>query len=93
MKVRIIKTSEGYIPQVYTRQYSSEEWYSLGKVGARDALWSEPDYIRRFCSHYTKWGAMNTLKRYLKITSENTKKLQAFTEQLKNPNVVYEAEV
>lgn len=93
MKVRIIKTSEGYIPQVYTREYSSEEWYSLAKIGARDALWSEPYYIQKFCRHYTKWGAMSTLKKYLKTTLKKTKKLEAFTEQLKNPNVVYEAEV
>lgn len=93
MKVRIIKTSAGYVPQVYTVYYGETAWYSLGKVGSIDNHWSEPDYIYRFCTHYTKWGAMQTLKKYLKYTVEGTKKLEAFEQELNKPNVVYEAEV
>lgn len=93
MKVRIIKTSAGYVPQVYAKHYGETAWYSLGRVGAIDNPWSDPDYIYRFCTHYTKWGAMQTLKKYEKIVVKGTKKLEVFEKELKAPNVVYEAEV
>lgn len=93
MKVRIIKTSAGYIPQVYTKSYGETAWYSLGKSGGVDALWSEPQLIYRFCTHYTKWGAMQTLEKYLKLVVGGTHKLDAFSKELEQPNVVYQAEV
>ena len=92
MKVRIIKTSAGYIPQVYKHLYGETAWYSLGTHDL-DHHWSEPEYIYRFCTHYTKWGAMQTLKKYFKYPVGSTKKLKAFEQELNNPNVVYEAEV
>lgn len=93
MKVRIIKTSAGYIPQVYKHLYGETDWFSLSCSGDTNNHWSEPKYIYRFCTHYTQWGAMKTLKRYLKVTVDGTRKLEAFTQELKKPNVVYEAEV
>lgn len=93
MKVRILKTSAGYIPQVYKHLYGETTWYSLSCSGDTDNHWSEPYYILRFCTHYTQWGAMRTLKKYLKSAIKGTKKLEAFEQELNNPNVVYEAEV
>lgn len=93
MKVRIIKTSAGYIPQVHKHLYGETAWYSLSRRGDTNDHWSQPEYIYRFCTHYTQWGAMRTLKKYLKFVVEGTKKLEAFEQELNKPNVVYEAEV
>lgn len=95
MKVRVIKTSEGYIPQVFTKDYGYEEpkWYSLSKSGAVDALWISPEHVFRFCPCFTQWGAKQVLEKYLNQTMKKTKKLADFKKELDQPNVVYEAEV
>ena len=87
MKVRIIKTSEGYIPQIA----DGILWEGVGS----DPLvtWSSEESMLRFCTHYTLWGAKKTLNRYLEKNTVGTKKLALFKKELENPNVVYEAEV
>ncbi len=91
MKARIIKTTEGYIPQVYMHKYGEKAWFSIG--GQSLTEWSEPDYIMRFATYMTKWGAMRALKKWVVINIEGTAKLEAFKRELENPNVVYETEV
>ena len=95
MKVRIIKTSAGYVPQVQLedRYYKDKglTWYSIG--GIVPDTWSNPDYIKRFCTCLTQWGAKRVLKKWLRSNTKDSKALEAFTKELENPNVVYEAEV
>jgi hypothetical protein len=92
MKVRIIKTTAGYIPQVYKTQYGSEQWWSLSHH-AEDGLWSDPAYIIDYCTYLTQWGAKRVLKNYLKVKVDVKKRLADFKKELEQPNVVYEAEV
>jgi hypothetical protein len=95
MKVRIIKTSEGYIPQVFKRLYGEESWYSVSVIAGGNATfeWSNPECVIVHASHLTQWGAMRTLKKWLKVNVEGTAKLEAFKKELQKPNVVYESEV
>lgn len=93
MKVRIIKTSEGYIPQVYTKDYSKLDWHSIGTHGSEDMLWLDPEYIYNWCTYLTEWGAKRVLKKYIKHAMKGTNRLDAFKKELDQPNVVYEAEV
>jgi hypothetical protein len=97
MKVRIIKTSAGYVPQAYTTLYYEEDdrWYSIssGWFDPATQSWSDPDYVYKYATHLTKWGAMRTLKKWIKRHVKGTKALEAFTKELENPNVVYEAEI
>lgn len=92
MKVRIIKTSAGYIPQVYKKDYGSEQWWSLS-AHVKDGLWSDPKYIYDYCTCFTEWGAKRVLKKYLKASVDVSKLLAEFKKELDQPNVVYEAEV
>ncbi len=95
MKVRIIKTDAGYVPQVQLEsKYWEQEgllWYSLGGYGVD--TWSDVEFIKKHCICRTQWGAQRVLKKWLKINIKGTKSLEAFKKQLENPNVVYEAEV
>ena len=91
MKARIIKTSEGYIPQVHMHRYGETAWFSIG--GHSLSEWSDPEYTLRFATHWTKGSAMRTLKKWVKINIEGTAKLEAFKKELENPNVVYETEI
>jgi hypothetical protein len=55
MKVRIIKTSEGYIPQVYKVRYTEPRWFSLSSTqGDYVHEWSDPDHIFEHATHWTK---------------------------------------
>lgn len=87
MKVRIIKTSKGYLAQVQ----DGILWEFIDTTSRY--TWTSPEYVYTEAVHLTKWGAMRTLKRWLKKNVKGTAKLEAFTKELKNPNVVYEAEV
>jgi hypothetical protein len=89
MKVRIIKTSAGYVPQVQDQVYPYH-WESIDRTGYG---WSKPENTYVHATYLTQWGAMRTLKKWLKQNVEGTAKLEAFKKELENPNVVYEAEV
>lgn len=95
MKVRIIKTSAGYIPQVELEgkywEGKDPTWYSIG--GVTPDTWSNPEYIKVFCTNYTQWGAKRVLNKWLKSNPKGTKAFEAFKKELEAPNVVYEAKV
>ena len=95
MKVRIIKTSAGYVPQVLLKDLYWENkgwvWYSIG--GLTPDAWTSTDFIKNYCTCLTQWGAKRVLKKWLKSNAKGNKAFEAFEKELENPNVVYEAEV
>lgn len=95
MRVRIIKTDCGYVPQVeqFSKYFGNDGyfWYSIG--GSHPDTWSDVEFIKKHCVFVTQWGANRMLKKWLKINIKGTKSLEAFNQQLENPNVIYEAEV
>ena len=91
MKVRIIHTSQGYICQFYDLKYGENRWWSISRDV--DGDWSHPEYIIRYCTIFTLWGAKRVLKEWIKRNIKGTAKLKAFAQELDKPNVVYEAEV
>lgn len=99
MKVRIIKTDEGYVPQVffdpwYNKKFDKEtspKWYSIG--GSQSTYWIDPEYVMNYCTYTFFWRAKKTLLKFVKNNKEHTLKYDLFLSQLNEPNVVYEAEV
>lgn len=90
MKVRIIKTSAGYVPQVSTSEMGERpQWQSTEGTH----LWISVDLTYKYATYRTLWGAKLVLKNWLRKNIKGTKKLEAFKKELENPNVVYEAEV
>lgn len=93
MKVRIVKTDAGYVPQVYQNTYGKYAWEGVTYVGTE---FSDPDYLFKYCTYYTLWGAKKSLFKYLKKLGKTKAQMDAFEsfkKQLENPNVVYEAEI
>lgn len=100
MKVRIIKTDEGYIPQAFFDPWHSRKkndtpaepkWYFIG--GSQITYWSSWDHAMYYCTYSYLWRAKMILKKFLKDNKEYSTKYDKFLDQLKNPHVVYEAEV
>lgn len=90
MKVRIIKTSKGYIAQAFFDPFfrGEDHWYSLGGGD----YWSEASYIYEAATYRFKFMAQEELRKFKKKVTES-QKIKAFKKELENPNVVYEAEV
>jgi len=99
MKVRIIKTDEGYVPQAFfdpwynqnLKDSAKPKWHSIG--GSQVTYWSDPEYVMNYCTHTFLWGAKRVLNKFVKKNKELTFRYDKFLTQLKEPNVVYEAEI
>lgn len=101
MKVRIIKTDAGYVPQAFFDPWFNSrvekttepkpKWHSIG--GSLVTYWSDPEFVMNHCTYLFLWRAKRILHKFVKDNREYTSEYEVFLSQLNEPNVVYEAEV
>lgn len=90
MKVRIIKTKKGYIPQIFMQDEWHKDKFEWHGISSRGSEYNMIHYIYDYCTFKYLWQAKSVIKNWVK---KNGYKLEDFKKELENPNVVYEAEI
>lgn len=62
MKTRVVKVSNGYVPQVYHWWHG---WRGVDRQNPRFGLWSEPYCQLNFCLHSSEELAQSTIDRHI----------------------------
>ena len=70
MKTRVVKVSNGYVPQVYHWWYG---WRGLSRQNPMFGLWSEPYQQLNVCLHPTEELAQLTIDKHIELNRNGDK--------------------